>query len=189
MKVKKGGILFVFIIIMFNIIGAALLYNHPAKKVIKKKPQIRVITTSEKQESTLTNWVYKHSNHCSLYTARKIVKLSSNYKHRLWLLSLIATESHFDTHAYSRTGAIGLGQVMPFWIEELKENNILQRKTDLWDAKSNIDATKYILDKCLAKANGDFKKSLTYYFGKKSKHYTDKVYLNLGSLVVALNIN
>jgi len=197
MKIKKKGFLFVLVVIAVSTIGLAITYNKSVrkdkviqvKKVVKKKPQIKVPTIDEIQENILTEWVYNHSNRCSMNTARKIVRLASDYEHRLWLLALIATESHFDTHAYSRTGAIGLGQVMSFWIKELKANNILQRKSDLWDVKPNIEATEYILDKCLAKANGNFKASLTYYFGKKSKHYINKVYLNLGSLVVALNIN
>jgi len=197
MSIKKQGILFFIILLLSSTIFAFLNYKDSinkhkviqVKKVIKEKPKVKVITISEKQENTLTNWVYRHSNHCSLYTARKIVRLSSDYNHRLWILALMATESHFDTHAYSRTGAIGLGQIMPLWVKELKENNILQRKTDLWNATLNINATKYILDRYLEKANGDFKASLTFYFGRKSRNYVNKVYLNLGSLVVALNIN
>ena len=167
-------------------------------KIVKEKPKIvkeKPIINKQKenpvlnmQEEILTKWVYKHSKRCSMNDARRIVKIASNYKYRLWLLALIATESHFDSHAYSRTGAIGLGQVMSFWVKELKENKILERKTDLWDIEYNMKATEYILEKFLAKANGDFKKSLTYYFGRKSKHYTDKVYSNLGSLVISLDI-
>ena len=55
-----------------------------------------------------------------------------------FIASIIAVESNFNIHALSRSGAMGLGQIMPF---NLKEARI----TNAWDPAQNIYGTARLL--------------------------------------------
>lgn len=49
------------------------------------------------------------------------------------VLGLIETESNFDKYAISNAGALGLMQVMPFWVEDIghPDDNLLDPETNL----------------------------------------------------------
>lgn len=82
------------------------------------------------------------------------------------VLAVIEVESHFDQFAISRSGARGLMQVMPFWLDEIKlaNNNLFKIETNL---RMGCTILRYYLDMesgdlgpALARYNGSYGKSI-----------------------------
>lgn len=76
------------------------------------------------------------------------------------VLALIHVESAFDTDAVSSAGAVGLMQIMPFWVEELG-----LPMDDLSRPSRNLRYGCTILAHYLAVENGDFTRALARYNG------------------------
>ncbi len=76
------------------------------------------------------------------------------------VLAVIETESNFDHYAISVAGAIGLMQIMPFWLEEIgrTDDNLLHIDTNL---RYGCTILKFYLDK----ENGDLRRALGRYNG------------------------
>ena len=76
------------------------------------------------------------------------------------VLALIEVESHFDTYAISKSGAQGMMQIMPFWLDEIgrPDDNLIDMKTNLrlgcTILKYYMDMEKNNLHKALARYNG-----------------------------------
>lgn len=87
------------------------------------------------------------------------------------VLAVIETESNFDRYAVSVAGALGLMQVMPFWLDEIgrPEDNLLHINTNL---RYGCTILKFYLDK----ENGDLRRALGRYNGSLGKRkYPNKV--------------
>jgi len=87
------------------------------------------------------------------------------------VLALIEVESHFDTYAISKSGAQGMMQVMPFWLDEIgrPDDNLIDMKTNL---RMGCTILKYYMDM----ENNDLHKALARYNGSAgSKVYSNKV--------------
>ncbi len=87
------------------------------------------------------------------------------------VLAVIDVESAFDRYAVSVAGALGLMQVMPFWMEEIGRpgDNLLHINTNL---RYGCTILKYYLDK----ENGDLVRALGRYNGSLGKRkYPNKV--------------
>ncbi|SES33727.1 Transglycosylase SLT domain-containing protein [Vreelandella subterranea] len=80
------------------------------------------------------------------------------------VLALIQVESGFDTQAVSSAGAVGLMQIMPFWIEELG-----LPMDDLTNPTRNLRYGCTILAHYLAVEQGDFTRALARYNGSLGK--------------------
>ncbi|WP_089702663.1 transglycosylase SLT domain-containing protein [Vreelandella arcis] len=76
------------------------------------------------------------------------------------VLALIHVESAFDADAVSSAGAVGLMQIMPFWMEELGLPT-----DDLSDPTRNLRYGCTILAHYLAMEQGDFTRALARYNG------------------------
>jgi soluble lytic murein transglycosylase-like protein len=76
------------------------------------------------------------------------------------VLALIHVESSFDANAISSAGAVGLMQIMPFWIDELGVP-----ADDLKDPWRNLRYGCTILAHYLAVERGDFTRALARYNG------------------------
>ncbi|MDR5898828.1 lytic transglycosylase domain-containing protein [Halomonas vilamensis] len=76
------------------------------------------------------------------------------------VLALIQVESGFDANAVSSAGAVGLMQIMPFWIDELGVP-----ADDLKDPWRNLRYGCTILAHYLAIEKGDFTRALARYNG------------------------
>nr|WP_284046917.1 lytic transglycosylase domain-containing protein [Halomonas llamarensis] len=76
------------------------------------------------------------------------------------VLALIQVESGFDANAISSAGAVGLMQIMPFWIDELGVP-----ADDLKDPRRNLRYGCTILAHYLAVERGDFTRALARYNG------------------------
>jgi soluble lytic murein transglycosylase-like protein len=87
------------------------------------------------------------------------------------ILAVIETESNFDHYAISVAGAIGLMQIMPFWLDEIgrSDDNLLHIDTNL---RYGCTILKFYLDK----ENGDLRRALGRYNGSLGRRkYPNKV--------------
>lgn len=87
------------------------------------------------------------------------------------ILAVIETESNFDRYAISVAGAIGLMQIMPFWLNEIgrPNDNLLHIDTNL---RYGCTILRFYLDK----ENGDLRRALGRYNGSLGKRkYPNKV--------------
>ena len=87
------------------------------------------------------------------------------------ILAVIDTESNFDHFAISVAGAIGLMQIMPFWLDEIgrPNDNLLHIDTNL---RYGCTILKFYLDK----ENGDLRRALGRYNGSLGRRkYPNKV--------------
>jgi hypothetical protein len=90
------------------------------------------------------------------------------------ILHIIRVESNYNTKAVSEKGAIGLCQIMPVWIPELKKAGIIESKQCLFHPEKNKKAGKFVLAYYLRKNKGDLKKTLADY-SNNTKDYYKKV--------------
>lgn len=87
------------------------------------------------------------------------------------VLAVIEVESNFDRYAISVAGALGLMQIMPFWLDEIgrPNDNLLHIGTNL---RYGCTILKYYLDK----EKGDLRRALERYNGSLGKRrYPNKV--------------
>ena len=87
------------------------------------------------------------------------------------ILAVIDVESNFDRYAISVAGAIGLMQIMPFWLDEIgrPNDNLLHVSTNL---RYGCTTLKHYLDK----ERGDLRRALGRYNGSLGKRkYPNKV--------------
>ena len=76
------------------------------------------------------------------------------------VLSVIQVESKFDTYAVSKAGAVGLMQIMPFWLK------LIGRPDDsLVHAQTNLRMGCTILKYYIVKTHGDLRGALQRYNG------------------------
>jgi soluble lytic murein transglycosylase-like protein len=88
------------------------------------------------------------------------------------VLAVIDVESNFDRFAISSATALGLMQVMPFWVPELGYED----KNQLFDIEINVLLGCRILKYYLDMENGDLVKGLARYNGSVGKRwYADRV--------------
>ena len=87
------------------------------------------------------------------------------------VLAVIEVESNFDSYAVSVAGALGLMQVMPFWIDEIgrPDDNLIRLETNL---RYGCTILKFYIDK----EKGDLRRALGRYNGSLGKRkYPNKV--------------
>ena len=87
------------------------------------------------------------------------------------VLAVIDVESNFDRYAVSVAGALGLMQVMPFWLDEIgrPEDNLIHVDTNL---RYGCTILRFYLDK----EDGDLRDALGRYNGSLGKRkYPNKV--------------
>jgi soluble lytic murein transglycosylase-like protein len=94
------------------------------------------------------------------------------------VLAVIDVESNFDRFAISTATALGLMQVMPFWVPELG----YQDKNQLFDVEINVLLGCRILKYYLEMERGDLVRGLARYNGSVGKRwYSDRVIERLRS--------
>ncbi|MDH3508982.1 MAG: lytic transglycosylase domain-containing protein [Gammaproteobacteria bacterium] len=88
------------------------------------------------------------------------------------VLAVIDVESNFDRYAISSASALGLMQVMPFWVKEVGHDD----KNALFDVRFNILLGCRILKYYLEMENGDLVRGLGRYNGSLGRRtYADRV--------------
>ncbi len=91
------------------------------------------------------------------------------------VMAVIDVESQFNRWAVSRSGAVGLMQVMPFWPVKLGMDN-----SQLLKIPHNIHIGCTILKYYLEREKGDYTKALARYNGSPGRrNYADKVLTRL----------
>ncbi len=94
------------------------------------------------------------------------------------VLAVIDVESNFDRFAISTATALGLMQVMPFWVPELG----YQDKNELFDVEINVLLGCRILKYYLDMERGDRVRGLARYNGSVGKRwYADRVLQRLAT--------
>lgn len=89
-----------------------------------------------------------------------------------WVLAVIEVESAFDRFAISRSGALGLMQIMPFWLDELDMPG-----ANLFHTPLNIRFGCTILAHYLKREKGNLERALARYNGSLgSQKYPNKVF-------------
>ncbi len=87
------------------------------------------------------------------------------------ILAVIEVESNFDRYAVSVAGALGLMQIMPFWLDEIgrPDDNLLHTDTNL---RYGCTILRFYYDK----EKGDLRRALGRYNGSLGKRkYPNKV--------------
>ena len=87
------------------------------------------------------------------------------------VMALINVESKFDPYAVSHSGAVGLMQIMPFWLKLIgrTDDSLVHARTNL---RMGCTILKYYLDK----SKGDIREALQRYNGATvGIDYSDKV--------------
>ncbi len=98
------------------------------------------------------------------------------------VLAVIDVESNFDRYAISTATALGLMQVMPFWVPELGYKD----KNELFDVEINVLLGCRILKYYLDMERGDRVRGLARYNGSVGKRwYADRVLQRLATQVVS----
>ena len=88
------------------------------------------------------------------------------------VLAVIDVESNFDRFAISSANALGLMQVMPFWVEEVGESDM----NKLFDIEFNLLLGCRILKYYLDMEDGDLIQGLARYNGSTGQRwYSDRV--------------
>ena len=88
------------------------------------------------------------------------------------VLAVIEVESRFDRFAISRAGAMGLMQVMPFWLKEIG-----RPEDNLFDIHTNLRLGCTILRYYLDKEKDDLTAALARYNGSLySYKYTNRIF-------------
>ena len=88
------------------------------------------------------------------------------------VLAVINVESNFNRFAISKAGALGLMQVMPFWLKEIGKP-----KDNLFDVRTNLRMGCTILKYYLKKEKGDLTRALARYNGSLGSYrYTNKIF-------------
>ena len=87
------------------------------------------------------------------------------------VLSVIQVESNFNPYAISRAGAIGLMQVMPFWLKEIGKPG-----DSLFSAHTNLRYGCTILRYYLDREKGNRVRALMRYNGTRERRYPAQVY-------------
>ncbi len=88
------------------------------------------------------------------------------------ILAVIDVESNFRPYAVSRAGALGLMQVMPFWVKEIG-----RPKDNLFRIRTNLRYGSTILRFYLDKEKGNRTRALSRYNGSRGKwRYPARVY-------------
>jgi soluble lytic murein transglycosylase-like protein len=92
------------------------------------------------------------------------------------VLAVIDVESNFDRYAVSVAGALGLMQVMPFWLDEIGRPD-----DDLFDIRTNLRMGCTILRHYLDRERGNRTRALARYNGSVGKTwYPQRVFKALG---------
>ncbi|RLI42692.1 hypothetical protein DRO59_03370 [Candidatus Bathyarchaeota archaeon] len=129
------------------------------------------------------DWVLKHSR-LTRSQAWLVVQCAYLEDWPELVLAICKVESHFNPYAVSTSGAVGLGQIMPVWVPELKEAGIIKSQKDLFDIEVNIRAVGYILQK-LFTVESDLVHVLYRYYGARSRDYAWRVLLAIGEVMCA----
>ncbi len=131
------------------------------------------------KNALLTQWVYAHSEGISQDIARQIVNDVMETDKSLLLLAIFQPESRFNPSAMSPKGAVGLGQInWKVHIAALQKAEIINEWRDLFNIKTNIKATDFLLTDMLVRNKYDIEATLKAYLGGHDGIYVNRICKN-----------
>ena len=168
--------------------GLALAGNAQAQKLTKPDPEL--VALVQKAEADSSEFQDKYDAQVWLTDmSRRLADIVPDAGERLQLLklihseasraqvspqlvlALIEVESRFDPYAVSRSGAVGLMQIMPFWLKLIGKDG-----DSLVHAPTNLRMGCTILKYYLDKSKGDIREGLQRYNGATvGIDYSDQV--------------
>lgn len=152
-----------------------------AGEAIEAQAKIEVVDSTILHKKKVAGFVFAKSARISYNTAQQITDEAWKYKNCLLLLSVMEAESEFNPGAYSKAGARGLGQIN-YKAHHKMLSKILRHPRDLYDVRTNFEASNMILSMYLDQSNNDVEQALTYYLGGKDGKYTHRILNNLAHL-------
>lgn len=132
--------------------------------LVDMSKRMRAFVKNKKQRLSLLRHIHREATRANLFPEL--------------VLAVIEVESRFDRYAISKSGAQGLMQVMPFWLDEIghPDDNLIDVITNL---RMGCTILKYYMDM----EKNDLHSALARYNGS----YGSKVYSN--KVLDALRIN
>lgn len=178
-------------ILLFTLAQYSFATNSPM--LLKKSTVISKATTLplssnatsqiKKAKSINDQWIEEMSNRLSKWIPDELLRkrLLQTVKHEATIsnldpqlvLSVITVESRFNKYAVSSVGAIGLMQIMPFWLKQKKSPS-----NDLFDINTNIHLGCSILREYLDRENGNLYYALGRYNGSRGQEKYPMLVLN-----------
>jgi len=174
--------------LLFLLIFSALTITHAHAESPSVDPKLRQLLTDAINSSESFDdrfhaevWLFDMSNRLQRYVKDEKTRLTmlkqihyeasrSELQPEL-VLALIEVESHFDSYAISKSGAQGMMQIMPFWLDEIGRPD-----DNLIDMKTNLRMGCTILKYYMKMENNDLHRALARYNGSAgSKVYSNKV--------------
>lgn len=123
-------------------------------------------TLLDKNRSKAVEWLYSSTDKVPKTVAAEYVDFiveNVDPKFQLLLLAVIQTESRGDPFALSKRGAVGITQIIPkYWEAELIAQGLITEKRDLFDYRTNILCSQYVL-KQMVKNSGSIHAALVKY--------------------------
>lgn len=122
---------------------------------------------SDGREAFITKYIQSRNHSIGVSTAtllsKTFIEVGDEYNFDpLFLAAQASVESAFKVHDKSTAGAIGIMQVMPFWVEKI---DFLEHKDDLFNIHANIRAGVFILAHYRDTCGGSLRQALTCYHG------------------------
>lgn len=128
--------------------GGSSIARTPTRRTVKPA-QVKDTNTFDPEEAVQSQkdayegLVRRHNSRLKPQVIEEIAEalLRAGYKYNMdprFLAAIIAVESDFDVHCVSRSGAMGLGQLMPFNLKEAGVNNP-------WNPTENVFGTARLL--------------------------------------------
>ncbi len=170
MKLKK---IFISLCVIISLIGMYSLGRYRGENTIFFKH-------TTKEMNGVYSWMLAKSE-MPENTLKEIYKETTKYDNADLLLAIISVESDFNPFVKSSKQARGLMGVTPkWWMEELKNKNIVKSQREIFEIKKNIEVGNYILSQYFALYK-NIDNVLNKYSGG-AKGYSQKVFVALGEI-------
>jgi soluble lytic murein transglycosylase-like protein len=178
-----------FALLAISLLGAAEAQRRPSDARTGPDPQLRTILAAAIAEADSFDdrfdaevWLTDMSRRLARQvpdTSERFEILKAVHRHATIIdvapelvLAVIDVESNFDRFAISSASALGLMQVMPFWVPELGYRD----KNQLFDININVLLGCRILKYYLEMESGDLVQGLARYNGSVGRRwYADRV--------------
>jgi len=170
-------------------------------KIVYKEPKGNILSITMADLNDNLKTVYKHlsSKQRGIMLA-SIAKASDKYNiSPIVIYGLISVESSFRTwitHKQvtiegKKDNGVGLGGIISiWWLDKLRKANIVETKSDLYNADNNIQAIGFILAeyKTMPLIKGTYDpitSALRRYFGGNYRTYSQKIKNQIGAIIFA----
>ncbi len=175
---RKVLLMVILLSCLIGIPGFALVFA--ARDLVRP---VNAAYAAEELNPVILEWM-KNNSGMSEQVLSDIYRAAVNNVNADLILAICMVESNFNPNVKSEKGAIGLMGILPrAWLDELKEQGIVQEKEDLYQISNNIASGAYVLQKYLSRTK-TLEKALIAYVGG-DPDYVRKVMKALGELYLA----